>query len=77
MTPFNAFLSITNPIEKEAVQYLQSYLDLIHRPATILRLADDLGTSLVNMLQATIILMFISSLFFKLYLQHILILCFN
>ncbi|KAL2460387.1 cineole-1 [Abeliophyllum distichum] len=41
----HAFFSVTNPIEKEAVEYLQKYPVVIHWLATILRLADDLATS--------------------------------
>ncbi|KAL2476850.1 Beta-myrcene/(E)-beta-ocimene synthase 2 [Forsythia ovata] len=41
----HAFFAVTNPIEKEAAQYLLNYPDLIRWSAMILRLSDDLGTS--------------------------------
>ncbi|XP_022897602.1 terpene synthase 10-like [Olea europaea var. sylvestris] len=45
----HAFFTVTSPIEKEAVQYLLDYPDLIHWSATILRLSDDLVTSMDEM----------------------------
>ncbi|KAL2476856.1 (-)-alpha-terpineol synthase [Forsythia ovata] len=44
----HAFFAVTNPIEKEAPQYLLNYPDLICWSATILRLSDDLATSSVR-----------------------------
>ncbi|CAA2939102.1 terpene synthase 10-like [Olea europaea subsp. europaea] len=41
----HAFFTVTSPIEKEAVQYLLDYPNLIRWSATILRLSDDLATS--------------------------------
>ncbi|CAI9770284.1 unnamed protein product [Fraxinus pennsylvanica] len=45
----HAFFAVTSPIEKEAVQYLQDYPDLIRWSAMILRLSDDLATSVDEM----------------------------
>lgn len=44
----HAFFIVTNPIEKEAVEYLQKYPGVIRWLTTILRLADDLATSSVR-----------------------------
>ncbi|CAA2958248.1 myrcene synthase, chloroplastic-like [Olea europaea subsp. europaea] len=41
----NSFFSVTNPIEKEAIQCLEKDPDIVRWSATILRLADDLATS--------------------------------
>ncbi|XP_062076059.1 (+)-alpha-pinene synthase, chloroplastic-like [Humulus lupulus] len=43
----HAFFSFTNPITKEALQFLEDgyYPSIIRQGSTILRLADDLGTS--------------------------------
>ncbi|CAA2975160.1 terpene synthase 10-like [Olea europaea subsp. europaea] len=41
----HSFFSVTNPIEKEAIQCLEKYPDIVRWSATILRLADDLATS--------------------------------
>ncbi|CAA2958246.1 terpene synthase 10-like [Olea europaea subsp. europaea] len=41
----HSFFSVTNPIEKEAIQCLEKYPDIVRWLATILRLADDLATS--------------------------------
>ncbi|PHT98653.1 (-)-camphene/tricyclene synthase, chloroplastic [Capsicum chinense] len=43
----NAFFLVTNPITKEALEYvfLSKYPDIIRWSATIIRLADDLATS--------------------------------
>lgn len=48
----HSFFSVTNPIEKEAIQCLEKYPDIVRWSATILRLADDLATSSVRMQQA-------------------------
>ncbi|CAA2977597.1 terpene synthase 10-like [Olea europaea subsp. europaea] len=45
----HAFFTVTSPIEKEAVQYLLDYPNLIRWSATILRLSDDLATSVDEM----------------------------
>ncbi|XP_022897579.1 terpene synthase 10-like [Olea europaea var. sylvestris] len=45
----HAFFAVTSPIEKEAVQYLLDYPNLIRWSATILRLSDDLATSVDEM----------------------------
>ncbi|XP_016462859.1 (-)-camphene/tricyclene synthase, chloroplastic-like [Nicotiana tabacum] len=42
---FNAFFFVTNPITKEALEYLSKYPDIIRWSATIIRLADDLATT--------------------------------
>ncbi|KAK6135671.1 hypothetical protein DH2020_030588 [Rehmannia glutinosa] len=41
----HAFFLVTNPIEKEAVQSLYKYHNIVQCSAMILRLANDLGTS--------------------------------
>ncbi|XP_022896311.1 (-)-alpha-terpineol synthase-like [Olea europaea var. sylvestris] len=45
----HAFFAVTSPIEKEAVQYLLDYPNIIRWSATILRLSDDLATSMDEM----------------------------
>ncbi|PHT30254.1 (-)-camphene/tricyclene synthase, chloroplastic [Capsicum baccatum] len=44
----NAFFCVTNPITKEELESLNKYPDIIHWPSTMIRLADDLGTSSVH-----------------------------
>ncbi|WMV40289.1 hypothetical protein MTR67_033674, partial [Solanum verrucosum] len=43
----NVFFCVTNPITKEAIESLSKYPHIIRCSATIIRLADDLATSMV------------------------------
>ncbi|KAH0647128.1 hypothetical protein KY290_033128 [Solanum tuberosum] len=43
----NLFFCVTNPITKEAIESLSKYPHIIRCSATIIRLADDLATSMV------------------------------
>ncbi|KAF3662915.1 (-)-camphene/tricyclene synthase, chloroplastic [Capsicum annuum] len=43
-----AFFCVTNPITKEELESLNKYPDIIRWSSTIIRLADDLGTSSVH-----------------------------
>ncbi|CAK9162485.1 unnamed protein product [Ilex paraguariensis] len=43
------YFCVTNPIKIEALEYLDDYHDIIRLSSTILRLEDDLGTSLDEM----------------------------
>nr|XP_016439127.1 PREDICTED: (-)-camphene/tricyclene synthase, chloroplastic-like [Nicotiana tabacum] len=45
MILIHAFFSVTNPITKEELESISKYPDIIRWSATIIRLADDLGTS--------------------------------
>ena len=45
----HAYVLCTNPISYEGLKYVEKYPNLIRCSATILRLADDLGTSTVGM----------------------------
>ncbi|KAK6145713.1 hypothetical protein DH2020_022533 [Rehmannia glutinosa] len=45
----HAFFLVTNPIEKEAVQSLYKYHDIVRYSSTIIRLANDLSTSVEEM----------------------------
>uniref|UniRef100_M1CHJ1 Monoterpene synthase 2 n=1 Tax=Solanum tuberosum TaxID=4113 RepID=M1CHJ1_SOLTU len=45
----NVFFCVTNPITKEAIESLSKYPHIIRCSATIIRLADDLATSMDEM----------------------------
>jgi (-)-alpha-terpineol synthase len=43
----HTYFFVTNPVTKEALECLEEYPNIIRWSSTILRLADDLGTSKV------------------------------
>ncbi|PHT64094.1 (-)-camphene/tricyclene synthase, chloroplastic [Capsicum annuum] len=45
----HAFVFVTNPITKEALEWLSKYPDILRWASTIIRFTDDLGTSSYEM----------------------------
>ena len=43
----NAYFSVTDPITKEALDFLEECLNIVRYSSIIVQLADDLGTSTV------------------------------
>lgn len=68
---FYGYLTTTNPINKQELQSLEQRPGVIHWPSMVLRLADDLGTSSVSLLNyITLQCTCIFSHFFLFYIHY-------